>query len=109
MPYKIDPNIGPKKGWMNLEIGFDNADPQTNAEMVPDVESRLAALANAGGLSGKMLLVNGAASVPLSFVIAHKVAHLFGAVAVFDPKLSGFVIAISHDPEFKLGEVFNAS
>lgn len=34
--------------------------------------------------------------------------HLFGVVAVFDPKISGYVVAITHDPAFKVGDVIPA-
>lgn len=36
--------------------------------------------------------------------LSHEVGHLFGAVACFDPKLSDYVICITHDPEFELGQ-----
>jgi CRISPR-associated protein Csx3 len=37
--------------------------------------------------------------------MAHAVAHLFGFVACFDPKLSAYVVAISHDPAYKPGQL----
>jgi CRISPR-associated protein Csx3 len=40
-------------------------------------------------------------------VLCHKVAHLFGAVACFDPKLAKYVVAISHDPAYAVGDLID--
>jgi CRISPR-associated protein Csx3 len=44
----------------------------------------------------RRLLFTGRASLPVAFVVAHAVAHLFREIGVFDPKLSQYVIVISH-------------
>jgi len=49
--------------------------------------------------------VTGPASLPVAFVMCHAVAHLYGAVACFDPKLLGYVVCVSHDPKYKVGDV----
>jgi hypothetical protein len=46
-------------------------------------------------------------SLPVAFVIAHAVGHRYGSVAIRDPKLSAFVVAITHDPEHPLGELIS--
>lgn len=71
-----------------------------NRQIVVDAVRAVRA-AGLGG--GKGLLINGPASIPVAMAIAHEVGHLFGFVAWFDPKLSGCVVAISHDPECPVG------
>ncbi|WP_256874863.1 CRISPR-associated protein Csx3 [Nostoc sp. C052] len=56
---------------------------------------------------GRLLKINGSQSIPVAYHIAHKVSHLYGAIAIFDPKLSGYVVSITHDPEYKLGTVLS--
>lgn len=94
-----------------LTIGFGTL--AGNDEIVKDVTSRLAAM-DLGG--AQLLLINGPASLIVACAITHKVSHLYGAVAVFDPKLAYkaddgsiqgvgcYVVSISHDPEFPVGK-----
>lgn len=87
-----------------LKIGF--AEPAQNNQIVQDAALRLDQLIAAGTLAGGALLkVNGPASLPVAFVIAHKVAHLYGAIACYDPKLASYVVCITHDPAHQLGDL----
>ena len=89
-----------------LKIGF-GAQAQ-NDQIVKDAESGLDALIESGELKGgEVIRVNGPASLPVAMVIAHKVNHLYGAVACFDPKLSKYVVAISHDPSYAVGDLID--
>ena len=89
-----------------LNIGF--ADPAQNDQIVRDAAARLNEMAESGELKGGQLLkINGPASLPVACVLAHKVAHLFGAVGVFDPKLGKYVISITHNPTYKLGDLID--
>ena len=89
-----------------LNIGF--ADPAQNDQIVRDAAARLDEMAESGQLKGGQLLkINGPASLPVACVLAHKVAHLFGAVGVFDPKLGKYVISITHNPTYKLGDLID--
>ena len=89
-----------------LNIGF--ADPAQNDQIVRDAAARLDEMAESGELKGgKLLKINGPASLPVACVLAHKVAHLFGAVGVFDPKLGKYVISITHNPTYKLGDLID--
>lgn len=89
-----------------LNIGF--ADPAQNDQIVRDAAARLDEMAESGELKGGQLLkINGPASLPVACVLAHKVAHLFGAVGVFDPKLGKYVISITHNPIYKLGDLID--
>ncbi|MEW5860768.1 MAG: CRISPR-associated protein Csx3 [Cyanobacteriota bacterium] len=89
-----------------LNIGF--AEPAQNDQIVRDAAARLDEMAESGELKGGQLLkINGPASLPVACVLAHKVAHLFGAVGVFDPKLGKYVISITHNPTYKLGDLID--
>jgi CRISPR-associated protein Csx3 len=69
---------------------------------------RLDKMTESGELSGGSLLrINGPASLPVACVLVHKVAHLYGAIGVFDPKLGKYVITITHNPMYKLGDLIN--
>ncbi|MGZ5444637.1 MAG: CRISPR-associated protein Csx3 [Thermoanaerobaculia bacterium] len=88
-----------------LRLAF--GEPATNDAIVRDVERRMRELKDGGLRGGKLVLLNGAASLPAISVIVHHVAHLFGAVGVFDPKLRAYVIVVSHDPAWTVGEVLD--
>lgn len=83
-----------------LRVGF--GDLATGDAVMRDAKTALAALEFSGG---KLLRVNGPASLPVAMAIAHIVAHRYGAIAVYDPKLSGYIVAISHDPQWLVGEI----
>jgi CRISPR-associated protein Csx3 len=89
-----------------LKVGFGV--PAQNDQIVRDAETRLDEMIESGELSGGAVIrVNGPASLPVAMVICHKVAHLYGAVACFDPKLGRYVVAISHDPAFPIGDLID--
>jgi CRISPR-associated protein Csx3 len=77
----------------------------TNDVIVREVDARMRELKGGVLKGGRLVLLNGAASLPAIAVIVHHVDHLFGAVGVFDPKLSGYVIVVSHEPAFAVGNV----
>ena len=82
--------------------------PAQNDQIVRDVSARLAAMQEAGELKGGgMIRLNGPASLPVAVVITHAVAHLFEGVAVFDPKLAKYVVAVSHSPAHKVGDLID--
>lgn len=87
-----------------LRVSF-GSDPGTNAEITAYVDAAIRDMKLAGG---KLIKINGPASLPVACVLAHRLCHLFGVVAVFDPKISGYVVAITHDPAFKVGDVIPA-
>ena len=73
--------------------------PSANDQIVKDAFARLDEMIKTGELgSGGLLKINGPASLPVAMVLAHKVAHLFAAIACFDPKLEKYVVVISHSP-----------
>jgi CRISPR-associated protein Csx3 len=89
-----------------LKVGF--GEPAQNDQIVRDAETRLDEMIESGELSGgEILRVNGPASLPVAMVISHKVAHLYGAIASFDPKISKYVVAISHNPAYTIGDLID--
>lgn len=74
-----------------LKVSF--GEPAGNNIIVRDAAQ---ALKDVGEIGGRLCLINGPASLPVAFVIAHGVCHLFEAVACFDPKLVGFVTCVTH-------------
>lgn len=88
-----------------LRLAF--GEPALNDAIVREVEQRMRELKSGGLQGGRLVLLNGAASLPVISVIVHHVAHLFGAVGVFDPKLNGYVVVVSHDPAFAVGSVLH--
>ena len=83
-----------------VTVTIDFGEPAENTLIVPDAIAALAELKLRGG---RGIHFTGPASLPVAMALAHAVAHLYGYVACFDPKLQGYVVAISHDPEFRLG------
>ncbi len=89
-----------------LKVGF--GDPAQNDQIVRDAAACLDKITESGKLSGGSLLkINGPASLPVACVLVHKVAHLYGAIGVFDPKLGKYVISITHNPMYKLGDLID--
>jgi CRISPR-associated protein Csx3 len=92
----------------------DIGEAADNDRIVVDAVARLEELIASGELSGGNLLkINGRATVPVSHAIATKIAHLYGAIAVFDPKLrfegkDRYVVSISHNSDYKLGDLLEA-
>lgn len=89
-----------------LQVSF--GEPAENSQIVQDAAARLEEMANSGELTGGNLVkVNGPASIPVAFVLSHKLAHIYGAVGCFDPKLGKYVICITHNPDYKLGDLID--
>lgn len=89
-----------------LRVGF--GEPAQNDEIVKDAAARLEQMTTSGELKGGAVLkINGPATNPVCFVLAHRVAHLYGAIGVFDPKMGKYVVCISHNPAYKLGDLID--
>ena len=74
-----------------LKLAF--GEPAQNDEIVRDA---VAALEDLNLQGGETVLLNGPASLPAACAIAHGVCHLYKEVAVFDPKMGSYVVAVSH-------------
>lgn len=89
-----------------FKIGFGS--PAQNDQIVKDAEARLDEMVAMGELKGgDVIRVNGPASLPVAMVLAHKLAHLYQAVACFDPKLSKYVVAIAHGDKYAVGDLLD--
>src|SRR2546426_926275 len=91
-----------KDGVATIRVSF--GDPPPNDEIVRDAVNAIAGLNLPGGKGVKF---NGPASLPVAMALAHAVAHLYGYVACFDPKLGRYVVAISHDPSLRPGDLID--
>ncbi len=87
--YRITAETTPAGVLLRLSFGT----PAQNDQIVKDAVAALASLALPGG---QTVFLNGPASLPVACAIAHGVSHLFAEVAVFDPKMAGYVVAVSH-------------
>lgn len=89
-----------------MRVGFGKL--ASNDVIVRDVVESLQDLKAEKILSGGPILkINGAASLPVAVAIAHEVTHLYGAVAVFDPKLQMYCVAVSHFPAYEVGDLID--
>ncbi len=93
---------GVKEGVATVRLSFGA--PAENDRLVREAVAGIAALGLGGGKGVKF---NGPASLPVAMALSHAVAHLYGYVACFDPKLGKYVVAISHDPTVRVGELID--
>ena len=89
-----------------MTVGFGT--PAQNDQICRDAKVRLEELIETGSLpGGSVLKITGPASLPVAVVIAHSVIHLYEAVAVFDPKMAKFVVAVSHGGAHQVGDLID--
>ncbi|OPY38426.1 MAG: hypothetical protein A4E35_00849 [Methanoregula sp. PtaU1.Bin051] len=92
-----------------IHVKFNKDDAQ-NDEIVKDACSRLDQMAREGELSGGGLIkINGPASLPVAAAISYRLAQYFSAISIFDPKMDRYVIVISNDPQFTVGDLIEIS
>jgi CRISPR-associated protein Csx3 len=86
-------------------LKVDFGDTLTSGQiLVQDVESQLEVLIKNKQFSGGVLLkIYGRISVLLSYTIAHKVAHLYQAIAVSDTRLGAYVVVMSTNTNYMVG------
>lgn len=89
-----------------FRVGF--GDPAPSNEIAREVDTRLAEI-KASGVCGPLALVNGPMAVVIGLQVGHILSHLFGSVGVFDPKLGGYVVALSHGGPYAVGDVIPAA
>lgn len=89
-----------------LTIGFNTEKPADNDEIVRDVLTSCNEVE--AQIHGKILKINGRASLQVISVITHQFAHVVKVMAIYDPKLVGYVVTVSHSKEFKVGDVIPA-
>ena len=89
-----------------LTIGFNKEEPANNDRLVPDAIAAIQACELKGG---EVALLNGPASLPVAMALGHALAHMYGAVAGFDPKMNSYIVSIAHGPAHKPGDVIPAT
>jgi CRISPR-associated protein Csx3 len=57
-----------------------------------------------------LLKIDGPTSLPVAYTLAHRLSHLYGAIAVCDPKLAKpgkkvYIVCTSHNPDYEIGEL----
>jgi CRISPR-associated protein Csx3 len=88
-----------------LLVDFNRLQEVSNDRLVKDASAELDRLVASGELrGGDLLKINGPISAPVSYVISHRVSHLYKAIAMFDPKMSRYVVTSSHDSKYRLGD-----
>ena len=85
-----------------VTVGLTFGQPAHNDQIVKDAIAVIAGLRLEGG---KGIKLNGPCSLPAAIAIGHAVAHLFGYVAFWDPKLKQYVVCVSHDPSVRPGDL----
>lgn len=93
-----------------LFVGF--GDPAQNDAIVKEVAANIKAMKLPGG---PLLKINGAASLPVAFVLAHASLHIYDVVAVWDPKLPNpgaekpgkYVVVSSHSGTVPFGSLID--
>lgn len=89
-----------------LKLGF--GEQAHNDVIVKEVKETLDKMKEAGDLDGGgLIMLNGPASLPVAITISHALMHIFSAIAVFDPKLNKYVVSVSHDPVFQVGDLID--
>ena len=83
-----------------LKVGF--GEPAQNDQLVRDAQKAIKALDLKGG---RLVKINGPASLPVAVVISHELGHLYETVAVFDPKLGKYVVSVTHGTDYSLGDL----
>ena len=92
-----------------LKVGFGK--PANGDQIVRDAAVRLDEMIASGELKGgRLLKIDGPASVAVCYLIANKISHLYSAIAIFDPKIGRpgyktFITAASTAPAYKIGEL----
>lgn len=90
-----------------VRVGFVPDAPADNSILVQEAHAASLALKGDPSLHGKVIRINGAASLPVAMAIAANLAHIAPAIACFDPKLSKYVVCISHSPDYKVGDLID--
>ncbi|MBO3460369.1 CRISPR-associated protein Csx3 [Aetokthonos hydrillicola Thurmond2011] len=75
-----------------LHVGFNRNLPSQGDRIVRDALEVVSQKIDSGEITGgKRILIDGPQSVPVAYVLSHKLAHLYQVVAILDPKLGSKV------------------
>ncbi|WP_339381137.1 CRISPR-associated protein Csx3 [Brasilonema sp. UFV-L1] len=102
-----------------LRVGFNRTLFAQGDRIAKDALEVLNQMIDSGQITGgKRILIDGPQSVAVSYIIAHKLGHLYEVVAVLDPKLGSkistptgslryknYIVTVSHGSSSKVGDV----
>lgn len=88
---------------VTLKVGFNPDKPADNTEIVVDARSEVEKVKEQ--LHGKVVLIHGPASLPVAVMFGHELSHVVKAVAVYDPKMAKYIVCVSHDAKYNVGDV----
>ncbi|MEO1372951.1 MAG: CRISPR-associated protein Csx3 [Cyanobacteria bacterium J06635_10] len=103
-----------------LHVGFNRNLPAQGDRIVKDALEVITKMIDSGEISGgKRILIDGPQSIPVAYVLSHKLVHLYEAVAVLDPKLGSkintvdgairhkayIVTSVHGSTEYKVGDL----
>lgn len=103
-----------------LQVGFNRNFPAQGDRIVRDTLELLNQMIDSGQIpGGKRILIDGPQSVPVAYVLSHKLVHLYSVVAVLDPKLGSkintpdgairhktYVVTSAHgSPDYQVGDL----
>ena len=93
-----------------LRIGFNKEVSATGDRIVRDAIAQLDVLVEVGQLSGgKLIKIDGKMSLLVAYTLAHALVHLYGAIAVFDPRLSAYIVVKSNTPDYPIASRIDAA
>ena len=103
-----------------LHVGFNRNIPAQGDRIAKDALSRINQMIDSGEISGgKRILIDGPQSVPVAYILSHKLVHLYEVIAVLDPKLGSkistpdgairhktyIVTSVHGSTEYKVGDL----
>jgi CRISPR-associated protein Csx3 len=94
-----------------LRVGFNRTLPASGERIVKDATELLEQEIDSGQLRGELLKIDGPQSVPVAYVLAHKLAHRYSAIAVLDPKIGRkgyktYIVTIAHgSSQYQVGQL----
>ncbi len=90
-----------------LSVGFGDH-PAQNDKIVIEASKHIDELiANRKILKREIIKVNGPASMPVAMMLGYRLSQLFETVACYDPKLSKYVIVVTNNKKYKIGDLID--
>ena len=99
-----------------LRVGFNRILPAKGDRIVKDAVEQLEQMIDSGQLSGgNVLMIDGPQSVPVAYAIGHRLAHLYEAIAILDPKIGKkghktYIVTITHgSSDYEVGQLIETT
>lgn len=94
-----------------LRVGFNRELSVDGDRLVRDASAQLDRMLDQGLFTGgKLLKIDGPQSVSIAYLLAHRLAPLYGAIAILDPKIGRpnhrtYIVAISQGAGYQVGDL----